>query len=168
MLYHVSEQPDISRFDPRPSELVAASVVWAIDSARLRNYLVPRDCPRVTFYAGPLTNEEDRVRFLGTASAVVVVEEGWLDRVRRCRLDCYQVPQNSFEAVDDCAGYYVRRHAVTPAGIEIIEDAGALEQRGVELRTVPGLWPIRDAVVASSLQFSVIRMRNALSGSGAR
>jgi len=27
-------------------------LVWAIDGDHLRNYLVPRDCPRVTYYAG--------------------------------------------------------------------------------------------------------------------
>jgi hypothetical protein len=52
-LFHVSEQANIGRFDPRPSEFASVPVVWAIDDARLRNYLVPRDCPRVTFYAGP-------------------------------------------------------------------------------------------------------------------
>jgi hypothetical protein len=31
-----------------------------------------------------------------------------------------------------------------------------------ELRFVPSLWPLRDAVVESSLQLSFIRMRNAL------
>ena len=36
-------------------------------------------------------------------------------------------------------------------------------KRDVELRFVPNLWPLRDAVVASTLQFSLIRMRNALS-----
>jgi Family of unknown function (DUF6886) len=29
------------------------------------------------------------------------------------------------------------------------------------LRVMPTLWPLRDAVVASTLQFSIIRMRNA-------
>ena len=33
--------------------------------------------------------------------------------------------------------------------------------RGVELRVLSSLWPLRDAVVASSLGFSIIRMRNA-------
>jgi hypothetical protein len=38
----------------------------------------------------------------------------------------------------------------------------ALLGRGVELRFVPNLWPLRDAVVSSTLRFSLIRMRNAL------
>ena len=36
-----------------------------------------------------------------------------------------------------------------------------LLNRGVELRIVPSLWPLRDEVVKSTLQFSLIRMRNA-------
>jgi hypothetical protein len=35
-------------------------------------------------------------------------------------------------------------------------------QSGVDFRVVPNLWPLRDAVAASTLQFSIIRMRNAL------
>ncbi|HLJ10943.1 MAG TPA: hypothetical protein VKU82_07125 [Planctomycetaceae bacterium] len=29
------------------SEFIEQPVVWAIDAERLRNYLVPRDCPRI-------------------------------------------------------------------------------------------------------------------------
>jgi hypothetical protein len=78
MLFHVSEERGIERFAPRSSAGGMGPVVWAIDKHRLRNYLLPRECPRVTCYAGR------------------------------------------------------------------------------------DLWPLRDAVVASSLQFSIIRMRNAL------
>jgi hypothetical protein len=47
--------------------------------------------------------------------------------------------------------------------VEVFDDpVSELLQRGVKLRIVPNLWPLRDAVVASSLQFSMIRMRNAL------
>ena len=48
MLFHVSEEFGIDRFEPRPSEYVSGFVVWAIDTDRLRNYLLPRECPRVT------------------------------------------------------------------------------------------------------------------------
>ncbi len=55
------------------------------------------------------------------------------------------------------------RVSVVPARIEIFDDPIAeLLKRGVELRFVPSLWPLRDAVVASSLQYSLIRMHNAL------
>ena len=163
MLFHISEESGIERFEPRASEYASGFVVWAIDAARVRNYLVPRECPRVTYYAGRETSPADVERFLGSSPAVVAVEGGWLERLRTCRLYCYHLPPKTFECIDECAGYYVSREPVVPARVEIIDDPmGELLRRGVELRFVPSLWDLRDAVVESSLQFSFIRMRNAL------
>ena len=163
MLFHISEESGIERFEPRASENASGLVVWAIDAVRLRNYLVPRDCPRVTYYAGLETTSTDVERFLGSSPAVVAVEGGWLNRLRYCRLYCYHLPPETFECIDECAGYFVSRAPVVPAHVEVFDDPIAeLLKRGVELRFVPNLWPLRDAVVASSLQFSLIRMRNAL------
>jgi hypothetical protein len=162
MLFHVSEDGRIDCFEPRLSELVAQPVVWAIDDAHLRNYLMPRECPRVTYYAGPRTSAADAERFLGSSAAVVAIEADWLDRLRSCRLFCYHLPPESFACLDKCAGYFVSRVPVVPVHVEVIDDAlAALTNRGVDLRIVPNLWPLRDAVVGSTLQFSVIRMRNA-------
>jgi hypothetical protein len=162
MLFHVSEESGIERFEPRKSEDGGEPVVWAIDAPRLRNYLLPRECPRVTYYAGRETTAADVERFLGSSSAVVAVESGWFGRLRSCRLYCYHLTPETFECMDECAGYFVSRVPVVPARVEVIDDPiGALLKRGVELRFVPSLWPLRDAVVASSLQFSLIRMRNA-------
>ena len=162
MLFHVSEESVIDVFEPRPSGYVADPVVWAIDEARLHNYLVPRDCPRVTYYAGPETSAVDVERFLGASPAVVAVESRWLECLRSCRLYLYHFPPDTFECLDECAGYFVSRETVVPARVEIIDDPIAeLLKRGVELRFVADLWPLRDAVVHSTLQFSIIRMRNA-------
>jgi uncharacterized protein DUF6886 len=163
MLFHVSEEAGIARFEPRMSASAGEPVVWAIEESRLCNYLLPRDCPRVTYYAGPATAAADVERFLGASSAVVAIESGWLERVRSTRLYCYQMPSDTFACVDECAGYYVSRVAVTPSGVEIVDDSlAALLARGVDVRILSSLWPPRDAVVASSLRFSMIRMRNAL------
>ena len=163
MLFHISEESGITRFEPRPSKYASGLVVWAIDAARLRNYLVPRECPRVTYYAGRETTPADLERFLGSSPAVVAVEAGWLERLRSCRLYCYHLPPETFECIDDCAGYFVSRVLVVPAHVEVFDDMIAeLLKRGVELRFVPSLWALRDEVVASSLQFSLIRMHNAL------
>jgi hypothetical protein len=162
MLFHVSDAADIQRFEPRPSTLIDAPVVWAIDDARLRNYLLPRDCPRVTYYAGAQTTAADRAAFLGSATAVVAIEEQWLGRLRHSRLFVYGLPPDTFECIDECAGYFVSRVAVDPLGVRLCADPiGELDQRGVVLRALPDLWPLRDAVAASTLQFSIIRMRNA-------
>ena len=162
MLFHISEEADIQEFEPRPSEYTVEPVVWAIDADRLRNYLLPRECPRVTYYAGPQTTEADRERLLGSSAAVVAIDRAWLERVQRCRLYCYHMPPQTFECIDECAGYFVSRVSVAPTRVEALEDpVSELEQRGVDLRILPSLWPLRDAVVASSLRFSIIRMRNA-------
>ncbi|MGB8508345.1 MAG: DUF6886 family protein [Pyrinomonadaceae bacterium] len=168
MLFHISEESGIERFEPRTSEYAGEPVVWAIDADRLRNYLVPRECPRVTYYAGRVTTAADVERFLGSSTAVVAVESGWLERLRSCRLYCYHMPPETFECLDECAGYFVSRVPVVPTLVEAFDDPIAeLLRRGVELRFVPSLWPLRDAVVASSLQFSLIRLRNAASRAAA-
>jgi hypothetical protein len=162
MLFHVSEEPGIRRFEPRPSPTAGEAVVWAVDAERLRNYLLPRECPRVTYYAGPETTAADAERFLGSGPAVVAVEGRWLERLRACRLYLYEMPPRSFACTDECAGYFVSREAVEPACVHVVEDVLAtLLGRGAELRLMPDLWPLRDAVVASSLRYSIIRMRNA-------
>jgi hypothetical protein len=162
MLYHASEEPGIERFDPRPATGLDYPVVWAVSEERLRNYLLPRDCPRVTFFAGPKTSPEDIARFLGSSPAVVAIEAGWLDRVRQTRLYCYRLPDESFQCVDRCAGYFHCRESVAPAGVEMIDDPlAAIVSRGVELRLMRSLWELHDAVVASTLSYSIIRMRNA-------
>jgi hypothetical protein len=166
-LFHISEEPGIARFDPRPSEFASGPVVWAIDEERVCNYLVPRDCPRVTYYAGPATTAVDVDRFLGSSAAVVAIEGAWLERVRSARLYCYHMPPTTFERLDAGAGYFVSRVPVVPDRVETVDDLLAeLVRHGVELRVLPSLWSLRDAVVASTLQFSLIRMRNAVPRAG--
>ena len=169
MLIHVSEEPGIARFDPRPSKYANGPVVWAIEERRLCNYLLPRECPRVTYYAGQNSTEADVARLLGSSRAVVAIESGWFERVRSARLYGYHLPVDTFECVDSCAGYFVSRVAIVPSGVEVFDDPVAeLPRRGAELRVLPSLWSLRDAVVASSLQFSLIRMRNAVPRAGTR
>jgi hypothetical protein len=162
VLFHVSEETGIDRFDPRSAAAGGEALVWAIDEARLRNYLVPRDCPRVAYYAGPRTTAADIERFLGASSAVLAIERDWFERLRSCRLVCYRLPPHTFACIDECAGYFVSREPVTPVRVESIEDPlAALLHRGVDVRVMRSLWFLHDAVITSSLQFSMIRMRNA-------
>ena len=93
---------------------------------------------------------------------MVAVERTWLDRLRTARVFCYHLPPETFECIDTCAGYFVSRLPVVPSRVDLIDDAIAeLRRRNVELRVEPNLWRLRDAVAASSLLFSIIRMRNA-------
>src|SRR5512147_2708244 len=96
MLFHVSEEPSIERLEPRRAVPGDDALVWAIDAGHVRNYLLPRDCPRVTFYATGATKPEDAARFLGTSRAVVAIEREWLERVQRVQLHCYELPMETF------------------------------------------------------------------------
>ncbi len=139
-------------------------MVWAIDREHVHNYLLPRDCPRVTFYARPESSPEDVVRLMSYSSAtyIVAIEAQWLPEVLRQHLYCYEFPPDTFTVVDSGAGYYISRVSVTPQSVRPIDDLlGELLKHDVELRVMPSLWKLYDAVIASTLQFSIIRMRNA-------
>jgi hypothetical protein len=159
MLFHVSEDADIRVFIPRPAPLTTEPVVWAIDAAHLRNYLLPRNCPRVTYARGPRTSVADAERFVSEGRPVVAIEWNWLERAERTPLVCYSLPRDSFELHDATAGYFVARERVIPAHVEIIaRPLERLRELGVELRVLPNLWALHEAVAASTLDFSMIRM----------
>ena len=66
-VFHVSEEPNIEIFHPRPASAFTdlnKEVVFAVSETLLHNYLLPRDCPRVTYCAGQTTTEEDKKNFL--------------------------------------------------------------------------------------------------------
>ena len=163
-IFHISETPGIARFDPRP-DAQGIDRVWAIGESRLHNYLLPRDCPRVTFYAAATTSAADRARFFSVSDreSVVAIERGWLDRARGTRLYLYEFSPDRFELTDAIAAYWTSNAPATPLGCTVVaEPLAELARRAVELRVLSSLWPLRDAVVASTLGFSIIRMTNAL------
>lgn len=169
-LYHVSDRGDIDVFVPRtpptPSPVASHPVVWAVDEPRLVNYLVPRECPRVTFYAAPTTTAGDRLRFFGNGPLhpVVAIEAGWLQRATDSALWIYELPSNSFACVDHTAGYFVSRVCVTAISRRLVaKPLLALANAGAELRVLPSLHALAAEVAASTLAFSCIRMRNAAS-----
>lgn len=156
-------------FKPRPSPSffaeISGDVVFAISERLLHNYLLPRDCPRVTFYARPESSPEDVDRLMGHTHAefVVAVEHKWYPAIFRTRLFCYEFPTQGFSLLDRTAGYYISYQEVAPLSIREIEDIPAeLFSRNIELRFMPNLWKLSDAVAGSTLGYSIIRMRNAM------
>ncbi len=165
-LFHVSDNPHITQFVPRPtpnpSVQVEGEVVFAIGGRTLPNYLLPRDCPRVTFYALPESKPEDVAQLLHGSRHVVAIESEWLERVMNGRIYYYTLPADTFTLWDEGAGYYISRQPVTPLSMRTIDNMLLeLANHDVEIRIVRSLWPLWDAVVDSTLQFSMIRMRNA-------
>lgn len=167
-LFHVSEEPGIKIFEPRPSPSffagIGGDVVFAIDGKLLHNYLLPRDCPRVTYYATLKTTDADKEIFIGKSSAthIVTVESAWYQQIKATTLYCYEFPADGFTLIDECAGYYISYHSVEPLSVTPVNDIiTALLSRNIELRFTPSIIQLADAVSKSTLNFSNIRMRNA-------
>jgi len=160
MLYHVSDSPGIARFEPRVIG-DGPPLVWAIDADHLCNYLLPRECPRVCFRAGPSSTAED-VALLDGARIVIAIEAAWDDQVRTSSVAVYEMPAKGFTLTDATAGYWTSAHAVTPVGARMVGNLPEeLATRGVQLLLLASLWDLADRVKSSNLDFSLIRMRNA-------
>ena len=114
-VFHVSETPGITRFDPRVDDK-GRNRVWAIGESRLHNYLLPRDCPRVTYYATTTTTPADRRAFFSVsdAASVVAIEQAWLPALRSAQLHVYEFDASAFTLEDSIAAYYVCARAATP------------------------------------------------------
>jgi hypothetical protein len=168
-LFHVSEEPNISIFEPRSPERDDLDknnkLVWTISEDRTMNYLTPRDCPRVTFYADKNSNKIDIERFMGTGkiNAVIAIEQNWFHKMLDTSLYIYEFNTNNFTLQDETAGYYVSSKPELPINVRRVDDIfSELFKYNVELRVLPNLWGLSDAVSGSSLGFSICRMRNAL------
>jgi hypothetical protein len=157
-LWHFSEDPGLSRFEPRDGK------VWAIDESHSWLYWFPRDCPRATYWAVATTTDEDVERWLDgdPEKRVAVIEDGWLDRVSRVELYGYRMPREPFDVVQD-GRFYI---ASTP--VEALErvTVGDLLARhaaaGIDFRVEHALYPLWDEVIETTLEFSGIRLRNAV------
>jgi hypothetical protein len=163
-LWHVSENVSIERFEPHVSTTAASREprVWAVDTRHLPLYWFPRECPRGTFWATTQTTPRD-AELLGGAVRVHLVETGWLSRIRAARVVAYRLPEATFVPDPDVGGYWLSRTTVEP--LDVVELGDLVERHytsGIELRAVPNLWPIWNRVAASSLEFSGIRLHNAL------
>jgi uncharacterized protein DUF6886 len=162
-LWHASEDPNIEIFRPHraPTAMVDDELVWAIDEEHVPAYWFPRECPRATFWVGPKTTVEDAA-WLNGATRVHVIEWDWWERFRAARVYLYALPPETFTVHNEGAGYYISRETVRPlARVEVGDLVRKHMDAGIELRVTNDLWPLWDRVVASSLSFSGIRLRNA-------
>jgi hypothetical protein len=162
-LWHASEDDSIELFRPHrtPTSDRDEELVWAIDDEHLPAYFFPRDCPRATFWRCARTALSD-TSLLGGAERVHAIEWAWWERFRDARIFLYRLPAEPFESADAEAGYYIARSAVRPIERTLITDVIQKHaDLGIELRVVENLWPLWDLVIASTLCFSGIRLRNA-------
>jgi hypothetical protein len=118
-------------------------------------------------WVGARTTVDDRERIVGPGGGerVHAVEYGWLDRIRTARLYAYRLPAAPFRPIGEPRPHaMVATEAVRPLG-PAVEVKGLLElhaEARIQLRVLPGLWGFFDAVAASTLEFSGIRLRNAI------
>ena len=162
-LWHVSEDTSIRRFEPRrrAEHALDEPLVWAVDTRHLPLYWFPRDCPRATFWAVSATSDEDVERFLGgnRSQRVHAVEPEWLERMRTAEVVAYRLPEEPFERWDR---FWISRDPVEPLELVELGDLVDRHERGrIELRAEPELLDLWDEVIASSLDYSGICLRNA-------
>ena len=169
-LYHVSEEPDIAEFHPRPSpqvfEGIKDNVVFAISGEMLHNYLLPRDCPRVTFYAKADSTAADIEKFIGSTEKkyIMNVEECRIESINKAELYLYELPAEDFELLDKGAGYYVSYKSVKPSEVIVIDDIlEELKRYNTEIRVLHSIRKLAEDIAKSSLQYSIVRLRNAKS-----
>ena len=167
-LFHVSEEVNIEVFYPRTPNRndldKTVGLVWAIDEERLPNFLTPRDCPRVAYHIGKNTNEADKKRFFTSSSIkhTVIIESNWFDRMKDTTLYLYEFDVTNFEMQDEVAGYYISKIPQVPiAKYQVSDLFSELIKRNVEIRVVDNLWDIADNIKASTLNWSLCRMKNA-------
>lgn len=165
-LLHFSEDPGIEVFRPHVPQTnpTQPPMVWAMDAEHAPLYWFPRDCPRVTCWYGPDTDADRARAAIGdtTAHRVHAIEEAWLERMRATQLFAYAFDPTPFERWPEADGHWVTTQTVEPLDVRPIGDLVARHaDAGIELRILPSLWPLHDAVLESTLCFSMVRMANA-------
>ncbi|OZB96183.1 DUF6886 family protein [Paenibacillus sp. XY044] len=163
-LFHFSEEPDIQIFEPRTIYDQTDAKVWTIDEYHAPHYYFPRECPRVCLWPKDDTRDMDVERFFGMSKAnrIIAIETGWYERVKQGTIYRYAFDSADFELEEENAGYYVSRHPVIPMEVERIDDLiAAILNEGIELRITPSLQPLREQILKSTVNFSMIRMKNA-------
>ncbi len=164
-LFHVSEEKNIVKFEPRIPDRddldKSIGLVWAIDEARLPNFLTPRNCPRVAYHIGETTTESDIKKFFSSPTIFhgLIIESKWFEIMRTTTLYVYEFNIDDFNLQDNNAGYYVAKLTQIPKEKYKFNDLFMeLCRRNVEIRIVDNLWSIADEVKASTLNWSLCRM----------
>lgn len=168
-MLHFSEDPTIRRFVPHVAATAQQpqAYVWAVDYARAPDYWFPRQCPRAMAWVRDTTTEADRDRIIGAGCGdrVHAIEYRWLEAMQQVRLYAYRLPADRFRPFGSpVPNAHVAQHPVEPLGpAEPVGDLLRLHaEAGIQLRVLDNLWPFWDNVTASSVDFSGIRLRNAL------
>ncbi len=169
ILLHFSEEAGIETFVPRPNKSYPhlEPAVWAIDQEHAAHYYFPRDCPRVIYWKSETSTDEDMDLFFRCSAVdkIMVIENRWLRRLQETRLYVYEFDPEGFKRFEEAktAGYYISHREVKPVRVAVMDDLlGCILAQGIELRFTPSLGTVRNAVIHSTLDFSIIRYANAV------
>ncbi|WP_445661493.1 DUF6886 family protein [Bacillus sp. FSL K6-3431] len=109
--------------------------------------------------------DEDRFFSASNVGKIIVIENPWLERILNTKLYVYTFLEETFELFEEAktAGYYISYKEVAPGKVELVSDLiEKILSEKVELRYTPDLYPIRNSVISSTLDFSIIRFNNAI------
>lgn len=165
VVVHYSEDGAIRRFVPHvpPSNPSHPPAVWALDAQHAPMYWFPRNCPRISVWA---YDAEQQARlsdlFHTEASRICAAEIAWIDGIRTGRVYEYRFDASRFAPWAEADGQYVSGEVIVPEAVELIDDLLARHvEHDVELRFTPRLGRLMDAMLASGLPFSFVRIRDA-------
>lgn len=164
-VYHFSEDSTLRRFAPHvpPSNPSHPPAVWAVDADHAPLYWFPRSIPRISVWAYDADQQSVLTERFGTeAHRIVAAEQTWLDEIRSAQIYRYTFDAARFEPWELADGQYIATDVVYPDEIHVIDDLLAAHcEAGVELRLTPRLGALMDAILASGLPFSFVRIRDA-------
>lgn len=167
-LYHISEEKNITTFSPRKSYRYdmqdTPPVVWAVNQRCLPNFLMPRDCPRVTYHVAKNTTSKDINRHISSSECthVVAIEKAWFNQMLETTLYIYEFNSENFYLQDPVAGYYISESEEVPIHKHVINNAfDELLERQIEVRVLPELWKLANEIKSSTFNWSLCRMKNA-------
>lgn len=166
-LYHFSSESNIALFKPRVkhNRRDMPPVVWAIDKAHEFTFFFPRDCPRIVYTRSQGMKEEDERRFFGGSNSniIITVESHWFKAIKEATIYRYTLPSAGFELFDETAGYYISEQTVKPLYMQPMQNLmERILDLNIDLRFTPNLYPLREAILNSSItDFGIHRFENA-------
>lgn len=164
-VFHYSEDGTIKRFTPQvaPSNPSHPPAVWALDAEHAPLYWFPRFCPRISVWAYDAEQQARLSELFHTdASRICAAETAWLDAMKSAHIYEYRFDASQFAPWAEADGQYISGDVVYPDHVEVLDDLlGLHATNDVELRFTPKLGTLMDAMLASGLPFSFVRIRDA-------
>ena len=160
--YHVSDDPGITEFIPRITARTDMDnfkgYVRALDERGLINFMTPRNCPRVYYYAVETTTEEDIAKyFASSARHGIAIENIWHECMTKASLYIYELDAITFYKADG-PGYYISEQTQIPLSVTKVDNLfEQLFEKNVEVRILPNLHQFKEAVMQSTVRGGMMR-----------